>query len=284
MQPVSRTATTLALAAALALLGPLAMAEPPESTPVDGKLAEKTAPERPLSPRERLLQAGIKDEREFPEELLAPKRAIPRIPRNERTYMSPGTISLAPGDAGSAVEVKFQRWAVLHQGIPQNPTADTLKDARVEIAVDLSTVLANEAQLTQQLRSPEYLQAGKEPGALATVSGFAPVQGEPDSYTATARVELLGRQVEVPVRLSVSADRRVVARAQVSTSALGLAPLNNPADGSTLADTWDLELEADLNFTNEVRSAHRAEARSILASRFHQPMLEAKPVSGKVGE
>ncbi len=127
------------------------------------------------------------------------------------------TLGFATAWSGQAIEGRFDRWRA---DIRFSPEA--LKDSRVTVSVDLTSVNTGDEQRDASLPSEDWFDAAEHPKATFTATRFEKT-GD-GRYVAHGKLNLRGvsRPLDLPFRLKITGDR-----AQVS----GVTSLDRTAFG-----------------------------------------------------
>lgn len=106
---------------------------------------------------------------------------------------------LLHADGQRPVTATFEKFEVVEANIDLS----NLETAKAVIEVDASSIVTGDEKRDGHVKSPDFLDVAKFAKLTITVKGLKPVENTPDTFDATATLDMHGVQKDVPVQFKV---------------------------------------------------------------------------------
>lgn len=102
-------------------------------------------------------------------------------------------------DGQRPVTASFEKFEVVEANIDLT----NLETAKAVIEVDASSIVTGDEKRDGHVKSPDFLDVAKFAKVTITVKGLKPVENTPDTFDATATLDMHGVQKDLPVQFKV---------------------------------------------------------------------------------
>lgn len=102
-------------------------------------------------------------------------------------------------DGQRPVTASFEKFEIVEANIDLS----NLETAKAVIEVDASSIVTGDEKRDGHVKSPDFLDVAKFAKLTITVKGLKPVENTPDTFDATATLDMHGVQKDLPVQFKV---------------------------------------------------------------------------------